>query len=74
MEIELLVHVNNALDAPQRTNLEQQVVQTTGVAEARFCVDKNHLMFVKYNPAITRSIDLLRQVQQAGVSAQLVGL
>lgn len=74
MEISLLIHVDNALDLPQRTDLEQKVIQMNGVTAAKFSTDKNHLMFVQYDPAMTTSTDVLRQVQGAGVGAQLVGL
>jgi hypothetical protein len=74
MEISLLIHVDNALDLPQRTDLEQKVIQMNGVTAAKFSTDKNHLMFVQYDPAMTTSTHVLRQVQGAGVGAQLVGL
>lgn len=74
METDVLIHINDDLDAAARQALERGSSQAAGVTQARFCGGKEHLLLVSYNPAATRAGEILEAVRGKGVQAQLVGL
>jgi hypothetical protein len=71
---DIIIHVNNDLDAVARDTLEQSLRAVDGVIAPRFNADKTHLLVISYNAAQTTSATLLATVQAQGYKAQLVGL
>ncbi len=71
---DILIHINQSLDVNQQQTLEASVREVAGVIAPRFAPDKVHLFSVAFNPAVTNSQVLLKQVQSFGYDAQLVGI
>lgn len=74
METEVLIHIDDALDAAARGTLERDAAQTAGVLGARFCTGRDHLLLIAYDPAATRAGTVLKGIRGRGLRAQLVGL
>lgn len=67
---DVVIHVNETLDARARHELEERMRDIDGVIAPRFNEQKPHLMIVAYNPARTRMGVLLEEVRFQGYTAQ----
>lgn len=72
--VDVLIHVNEALDKNQRVQLEQTMRDLDGVIAPRFNPEHPHLMLVAFNPSHVQSKVLLHHVNSAGYHAQLIGV
>jgi hypothetical protein len=70
---DILIHINQDLEEPQRKALEESMRQLDGVVAPRFNPGKNHLLLVAFNPDTTSAAALLAKVRSFGYYAQLVG-
>ena len=63
-QVEVVIHVDEALTDDQRTTLLSNLSGHEGVAHARFTAGRNKL----------HSIDILNYIKQENVTAELVGI
>lgn len=70
---ELIIHVSDKLDAPQRDALTGELEKRNGVFAATFCPIGNHLILVEYNNKGINSQDVLGYVRNRDITASLVG-
>jgi hypothetical protein len=71
---DVLIHVNESLNEPQQTALEDALRHIDGVIAPRFNPGTAHLLLVAFNPDVTNSTALLTHVKTLGYTAQLVGV
>jgi copper chaperone CopZ len=71
---DVMIHINESLDAEARTALENAVRKVEGVVSPGFNADKAHLLLVTYDTEKTTTVALLEAVRAAGYTAQLVGM
>lgn len=71
---DVLIHIDEALSADRRQEIETTLRGIDGVVSVRNPDDRPHLTLVEYNPARTDSQALRQAVTAAGVHAELVGL
>ncbi len=70
---DVVIHVNETLDAQERRDLEDQMREIDGVIAPRFNDRNTHLMIVAYDPEHTSTITLLDTVRGQGYHAQHCG-
>ncbi len=70
---EVVIHINETLDGPQREGLKSAMLDLQGVSDAEFCPSRFHLMLAAYDPQQTSSRAVLDQLLRRGLHAQLVG-
>ena len=70
---DVVIHVDETLDAEARHDLEDRMRSVDGVIAPRFNDRATHLMIVAYNPEHTRVGDLLNAVHRQGYHAQSCG-
>ena len=70
---DVVIHVNETLDAQARHDLEDRMRDIDGVIAPRFNDRAQHLMIVAYNPEQTRAGMLLDAVRNQGYTAQACG-
>ena len=70
--VDILIHINEALEVNQQQKLESELRDIDGVVAPRF--NKPHLLLVSYNLNKTNTAVLLNVVKEKGYQAQLVGL
>jgi hypothetical protein len=70
---DVVIHVNETLDAQARHALEDQMREIDGVIAPRFNDRKIHLMIVAYDPEQTSTLMLLDAVRGRGYHAQHCG-
>lgn len=71
---DVMIHINESLDAEQRTALENQIRKIEGVVSPGFNANKEHLLVITYNTEETSTAVLLEKTRAAGYTAQLVGM
>ena len=69
---DIMIHVNEQLEANSQQELETEVRKLEGVIAPRF--NQAHLLLVSYNPEKTSSSAILGIVKAKGYTAQLVGM
>ena len=77
MDIQLAdvtLHIDEALDKGRRSEIEDKLRAIEGVVSVHNPDEKPHLAVIEYNPAKTKSGDILATVKSAGVHAELIGL
>jgi hypothetical protein len=72
-QVEVVVHVDNALDEGQRSELIGQLRGHDGVTEARFTPGRDHLLLVDYDRDTLSARDVLGFVREAHTGAELIG-
>ena len=72
-QVEVLVHVDDALSDGQRSDLVGHLKGCDGVEDARFTPGRNHLMLVDYDRDQLHAQDVLGYVREAHTAAELVG-
>ena len=70
---DVVIHVNEPLDAQARHALEDRMRAIDGVIAPRFNDRTPHLMIVAYNPDHTHASDLINEVRRQGYTAQSCG-
>ncbi|HQT30919.1 MAG TPA: hypothetical protein PLE48_06760 [Thiobacillus sp.] len=71
---DVVLHVDETLDARARHNLEDQMRSIEGVISPGFNERTPHLMVVAYNPDRVRAVQLLDAVTHQGYHAQYCGM
>lgn len=69
---DLLIHIDETLDATERVSLEEALRNIEGVIAPRFNRETPHLLLVAYDPQDLKSHNLLNRVKANGYHAQLV--
>ena len=72
-QVEVVVHVDDALSDGQRTDLVSHLKGCDGVEDARFTPGRNHLMLIDYDRDQLQSKDVLGYVRETHAMAELVG-
>ena len=72
-QVEVLVHVDDALSDGQRSDLVGHVKGCDGVEDARFTPGRNHLMLIDYDRDQLHAQDVLGYVRETQAAAELVG-
>lgn len=70
---DVVIHVDETLDARARQVLEDQMREIDGVIAPRFNDRRTHLMIVAYDPDQTSTMKLLDTVRGQGYHAQHCG-
>ena len=73
-QVEVVVHVDEALSEEQRSGLVSNLQGHDGVEKARFTTGRDHLMVIDYDSNKLHSDDVLGYVKQENVNAELVGI
>lgn len=73
-QVEVVVHVDEALSEEQRSGLVSHLQGCDGVEKARFTTGRDHLMVIDYDSNKLHSDDVLDYVKQENVNAELVGI
>ena len=72
-KVEIVVHVDQALDEGQRSDLVSSLESSDGIYGAEFCPLRYHLMLVQYDRNRMASQDVLGRVISQSIHAELVG-
>jgi hypothetical protein len=72
-QVEVVVHVDKALDERQRSELIGQLREHDGVTEAHFTPGRDHLLLVDYDRDTVSAQEVLGYVREAHTGAELVG-
>ena len=72
-QVEVLVHVDEALSDGQRSDLVGHLKDCDCVEDARFTPGRNHLMLVDYDRDQLHAQDVLGYVRETQAAAELVG-
>ena len=70
---EIVIHINEQLGEPRRSDLVDALEGMDGITTAEFCPLRYHLMLVNYNRDTVSSQDVLRGVKEQNIHAQLIG-
>ena len=71
---DITLHIDENLDIQQRQTIETSLRSLNGVVSVHNDAKTPHLAMVEYNPDMTSSQDILAQVTNQGVHAELIGL
>ena len=71
--VKIVLHIDEELDQVSREQIEQALAQSRGIVNAHINETRHHLMLVDYEPQQLNTTDVLHQVIQQGVHAELVG-
>jgi cell division protein FtsX len=72
-QVEVVVHVDDALNECQRSDLVRQLRGRDGVEDARFTSGRDHLMLIDYDRDTLKAQDVLDYVRESHPGAELVG-
>jgi hypothetical protein len=72
-QVEVVVHVDDALNADQRAELVGYLMGHNGVEDAHFTTGRDHLLLVDYDRDRLHAQDVLGYVRESHVAAELVG-
>ena len=70
---EVIVHINEQLEEPQRKAVSDRLRGNTGIFSAEFCPFGYHLMLVRYDRQRLNSFDILSTVRDQNLNARLIG-
>jgi len=70
---DIVIHINENLTNEQRDKLATNITHLNGIESASIKERRPHLMIVGYDSAQTKPLNVLANVEEAGVHAQLVG-
>jgi hypothetical protein len=72
-QVEVLVHVDDALNDGQRSDLVGHLRGYDGVSGARFTTGRDHLLLIDYDRDRLNALDVLGYVRESHVTAELIG-
>ena len=72
-QVEVVVHVDDALSADQRAKLVGSLMNHAGVEDAHFTAGLDHLLLVDYDRDRLHAQDVLGYLRENHVAAELVG-
>lgn len=70
---DIVIHINEELDEQHRLTFSGKVQKIPGVRSTSSTDARPHLMIVEYNPEKTKACDVVDNVRNIGMQAQLVG-
>jgi cell division protein FtsX len=73
-QVEVVIHVDDALNEEQRASLVSKLQERDGVEKARFTTGRDHLMVIDYDSNKLHTFDVLAYVKQEHVNAELIGI
>ena len=73
-QVEIVVHVDEALDNDQQASLLSNLQGHDGVEKASFTTGRDHLMVIDYDSNKLHTTDVLKFVKQENVNAELIGI
>lgn len=71
---DVTLHIDETLDEKELLALEQTMRNATGIVSVGHSDKDRHLMVVLYDPAETKSINILHSLASQGYHGELVGL
>jgi hypothetical protein len=71
--VEIIVHVDETLDEPRRTDLVNSLEDISGISSAEFCPLRYHLMLINYDRNMLNSKEVLTGVVAQNIHAELIG-
>ncbi len=71
---DVMVHVDETMNADNRRNLTDEIKALNGVDSIVADETRDHLFIVRYNPAELHAREILARVQTGGLHAELIGL
>ena len=71
--VEIIVHVDETLDEPRRTDLVNSLQDISGISSAEFCTLRYHLMLINYDRNMLNSMEVLTSVVAQNIHAELIG-
>jgi len=71
-EIDIVVHINETLDAQNKHRVEYTMLKATGIEYASFDKYRQHLLIIGYDPARTDSSKILELVKRQHLNPQLI--
>jgi hypothetical protein len=71
--VEIIVHVDETLDEPRRTDLVNSLEDISGISSAEFCPLRYHLMLINYDRNMLNSKEVLTGVVAQNIHAKLIG-
>lgn len=71
---DVLIHIDEMPDESEQDRLVEQLRSLEGVIAPGFSLEKDHFIFVSYNPDTIKSTALPGKVKENGFKAQLTGL
>jgi len=71
-EIDIVVHIDEDLDAQSKNHVEYTMLKATGIGYASFDKYRKHLLIIGYDPAQTDSSRILDLVKQQHLNPQLI--
>ncbi len=72
-QVEVVVHVDDALNEGERSDLVSQLQCHDGVEGARFTEGRDHLMLIDYDRDRLHAQDVLGYVKETHTGAELIG-
>jgi len=72
-QIEVVVHIDAALNDQQRAELVGNLVDHDGIENAHFTTGRDHLLLVNYDRDRLHAEDVLGYLRENHVAAELVG-
>ena len=69
----VVVHIDEELSEQQILDMERKLALHNGVESACVPIRARHLMIIDYDPRQTSSSDLLHNITNRGLHAELVG-
>jgi len=72
-QVEVVLHVDDALNDGQKSDLVSHVRGCFGVEDARFTQGRDHLMLIDYDSDRVQVDELLSYVRETHTGAELIG-
>ena len=71
-EIDIVVHIDEDLDAQNKHRVEYTMLKATGIGYAAFDKYREHLLIIGYDPSRTDSSKILNLVKQQHLNPELI--
>ena len=71
--VEIIVHVDETLEEPERADLVNSLQDISGIKSAEFCPLRYHLMLINYDRNMLNSKEVLTGVVAQNIHAELIG-
>ena len=71
--VEIVVHISETLEEPQRNNLVIALEKDDRIVTVTFCPKRCHLMLVKYDRDRYSSADVFSSITEQNINARLIG-
>jgi hypothetical protein len=70
--VKVVLHIDETLKSDEISQLENTLNKANGIVDAHMNQRKQHLMLVDYKPKEVSSLQVLQQVSQQGIHAELI--